>query len=75
MKNKLKEIRTKNGIGVTELATKANTSRQTIHAIENGSRKNVSGSTMLSIADALNCTVEDIFFASDVTHVLQNKIA
>lgn len=34
MKNKVKEYRTETGMSVAELARRAKTSRQTIHAIE-----------------------------------------
>jgi len=68
MKNKLKEIRTDIGMSISELARRSNTSRQTIHAIESGTRKNINGSLMFAIADALKRDEREIFFKQDVTH-------
>lgn len=75
MKNKLKEVRTDVGMSISELARRANTSRQTIHAIENGTRKSISGLLMFAIADALKRDERDIFFIENVTRELQNKTA
>lgn len=73
LNNKLREIRKDIGMSVTELARRANTSRQTIHAIEKGEIKNVSGNLMFAIADALRKPEREIFFRNDVTHVEQNN--
>lgn len=75
MKNKVKEYRTERGMSISELARRAKTSRQTIHAIEKGDRKNISGSLMFSIADVLKKDERDIFFVNDVTQELQNRTA
>lgn len=75
MMNKLKEARKDVGMSVSELARRANTSRQTIYAIEKGERKNISGALMFAISDALKKDERDIFFAQDVTQELQNKPA
>lgn len=68
MFNKLREIRIDEGMSVSELARRAKTSRQTIHAIENGSRKSVNGSLMFRIADALKRDEREIFFTRPVNH-------
>ncbi|OKP91382.1 helix-turn-helix transcriptional regulator [Paenibacillus sp. P32E] len=75
MKNRVKEFRTDTGMSISELARRANTSRQTIHAIEKGDRNNISGSLMFSIADALKKDERDIFFVSDVTQEVQKESA
>lgn len=68
MKNKVREVRVDIGMGVTELAKRAKTTRQTIHAIEDNPDKNVSGPLMLNISAALRKPVEQIFFTDDVIH-------
>lgn len=68
MRNKLREIRLDVGMSVAELARRARTSRQTIHAIEKHSRKEINGSLMFRIADALKRSEREIFFDEDVTH-------
>lgn len=75
MENKLKEIRTEIGMSISELARRAKTSRQTIHAIEKGERKTINGTLMFAIADALKKDEREIFFSSSVTHEEQNKTA
>ncbi|WP_238357673.1 helix-turn-helix transcriptional regulator [Cohnella zeiphila] len=72
MDNKLREIRLDIGMPIAELARRAKTSRQTIHAIENKSRKSISGSLMFRIADALKRDEREIFFDHHVTHVEQS---
>lgn len=74
MENKLKAIRTDVGMSISELARRAETSRQTIHGIENGSIKNVSGMLMFRIADALRRSEREIFFSKQVTHEEQKNI-
>lgn len=61
MKNKLKEIRTSKKVSQAELAEKSCVSRQTIIAIENGTRVSVTTNTLVKLAKALGCSVEDIF--------------
>lgn len=61
MKNKLKEIRTSKKVSQAELAEKSGVSRQTIIAIENGTRVSVTTNTLVKLAKALGCSVEDIF--------------
>lgn len=68
MENKVKELRNKRGMSVTELSRRAQTSRQTIYAIEKQEIKNISGPLMFRIADALDFDEREIFFESIVTH-------
>lgn len=61
MQNNLKEIRTNRKVSQAELAEKSGVSRQTIIAIENGTRISVTTNTLVKLAKALDCSVEDIF--------------
>ncbi|WP_088834428.1 MULTISPECIES: helix-turn-helix transcriptional regulator [Paenibacillus] len=64
MKNRVREFRLEAGLSVVELAQKANTTRQTIHSIENQEEiKKVSGAIMFAIADALNRNVREVFLS------------
>lgn len=64
MKNKVKEYRVEQNLTQEELAKKANVSRYLISRIENGDDVNITKKTMLSIAEALNSNVSDIFFSN-----------
>ena len=75
MKNNLKDTRKDVGMSISELARRANTSRQTIYAIEKGERENISGALMFAIADALKKDEREIFFTQIVTHEGQNLTA
>lgn len=61
MKNKVKEYRVEQNLTQEELAKKANVSRNLISRIENGDDVNITKNTMLSIAEALNSNVSDVF--------------
>lgn len=61
VKNKVKEYRVDQNLTQEELAKKANVSRYLISRIENGDDVNITKNTMLSIAEALNSNVSDIF--------------
>lgn len=74
--NKLREVRKRVGMSLSELARRTKTSRQTITNIElNGQEPSVI--LGLRIAEALNTDVKDIFFINDVMQDLQevNKTA
>ena len=60
--NKLKDIRKRNGLTQSELATRANVARGLIIGLENGSVRAVRTSTLTKIAEALNKKVTSIFF-------------
>ncbi|MGF3112972.1 helix-turn-helix transcriptional regulator [Facklamia sp. P9177] len=60
MKNRLEEIRKKNGITQEELATIVEVSRQTIGSLENG-RYNPSIILAFKIARYFDLQIEDIF--------------
>ena len=61
MQNRIKERREELRMTQEELAAKSNISRQTIHALETGKADNVTLSTMMSIAHALESSTEKIF--------------
>ena len=68
MENRVKELRNKRGMSISELARRASTSRQTIYAIEKQEIKNISGPLMFRIADALEYDERVIFCNQTVTH-------
>ena len=68
--NKVKEVRTKRGMPISELARRTKLSRVTIANVEN---KAVIPSleTAILIARELDCSVSDIFFEVVVNHEFQ----
>ena len=62
MGSKVKEIREEKGMTQEELEKESGISRQTISAIENGKVKFSNSNTLLALAKALNCSLDDIFF-------------
>lgn len=60
--NNLSEVRKDKGLTQEELAEKSGISRVTIANIERGAVTNLKIGTMLSLANALDSTVEEIFF-------------
>ena len=59
---KLKEAREEAKLTQQQLAEKSGVSRVTIGAIENGTSKNVTLGTLRKLADALDKTINQIFF-------------
>ena len=59
--NNRSEVRKDKGLTQEELAEKSGISRVTIANIERGAVTNLKISTMLSLANALDSTVEEIF--------------
>lgn len=59
--NNLSEVRKDKGLTQEELAEKSGISRVTIANIERGAVTNLKISTMLSLSNALDSTVEEIF--------------
>ena len=63
---KLREAREAKGMTQEELAAKSGISRQTISAIENNDERETKVSTLLAIANAMEMTVDEIFFRDAV---------
>lgn len=66
MGNKIREYRKKKKMTQAELAQKSGVSRVTISQLEAGIERNTSSKTLLSIAKALNSTIDEIFFTTSV---------
>ena len=66
MGNKIREYRKQKKMTQAELAQKSGVSRVTISQLEAGIERNTSSKTLLSIAKALNSTVDEIFFTTSV---------
>ena len=66
MNIRLKEIREEKGMTQEQLENKSGISRQTISAIENGKTNNVMSGTLTALADALDTTIDAIFFDKGV---------
>lgn len=65
MKNKIFELRKKEGLTQDELAKKCNVSRQTINAIEND-RYDPTLQLAFKLAKVLNTTVDELFKPDDI---------
>lgn len=63
---KIKEIREAKKMTQEELSEKSGVSRGTISALENGLVRNTTSKTLLKLAQALDTTVDRIFFAESV---------
>lgn len=63
---KVKEAREAKGMTQEELAKKSGVSRQTISAIENNDAKETKIGTLMALAEALETTVDAIFFQDAV---------
>ena len=59
---KIKEYREKLGLTQEELSLKSGVSRGTICALESNREKTTTTKTLVKIADALNTTVDALFF-------------
>ena len=60
--NKLKEIRTQQGLSQSLLSKKANVSLRALQAYEQGDRdiKEAQAETVYKLAQALDCTIEEL---------------
>lgn len=58
-------VRKKRGMTQLELSRRSEVSQQTISAIENGEVRNPGILTMLRLAEALECTVDEIIGQED----------
>ena len=63
---KIKEARESKQMTQEELAAKSGISRATISALENGVVRNTTSKTLLSLANALGVTIEQIFCTESV---------
>ena len=63
---RLKEIREEKGITQEQLEEKSGVSRQTISAIENNENYQAKVGTLVALANALETTVDNLFFAKAV---------
>jgi DNA-binding XRE family transcriptional regulator len=63
---KIKEVRNKIGMTQAELAEASDVSRATIAGLESGAITTTSTKTLVKLAKALNCSVEKIFFSTEV---------
>lgn len=63
IRNNLREIRSNKGIKQSELADRSSCSQGRISDIENGrvAVENITLATALSLANALGCTIDDLF--------------
>ena len=66
MGSRVKEFREMRNMSQEELAEKSGISRGTISAIETGKAENATSKTLLKIAEALETTVDKIFFSPSV---------
>ena len=63
---RIRELREAMKMTLEELADKSGVSRGTISALENGSMRNTTSKTLLKLAQALNTSVDRIFFTETV---------
>lgn len=63
---KIKEFREKIGMTQVDLAKKSGVSRTTIVGLESGDNCVTTTKTLQKLADALNTTVEELFFRESV---------
>ena len=63
---RIRELREAMKMTQEELVDKSGVSRGTISAVENGSMRNTTSKTLLKLAQALNTSVDRIFFTETV---------
>ena len=63
MEYRVRTMRINRGMTQEDLCNKANISRQTLSDLESGKEVNTTMQTLKKIADALNCSIADIFCA------------
>ena len=76
MKNNLKSIRKASGMSQNDLAREANMTQVNISKYENGAYdlNNAKASTVLDIAHALDCTVEDLLGRSGIEMIARKLV-
>jgi len=62
----IRHLRTQSGMTQEELAEKSGVSRGTISALENGIDRTTTSKTLVKLAQALDATVDRIFFTEGV---------
>lgn len=67
MMNAIAELRKALGLSQAELSRRSGIKQQTICMLETGKRKTPRLDTAAKLAAALNCTVDELLFASDHT--------
>lgn len=68
---RIKEVREQKRMTQEELSQKSGVSRTTISALENNTERFPSTKTILAIANALDTTVDNIFFGVTVQQIKQ----
>ena len=63
---RVREVREEKGMTQEELERRSGVSRQTISAIENNNQYQAKVGTLMALAEALETTVDNIFFANAV---------
>lgn len=63
---RVKELREAKGLTQEELAKRCGVSRQSISAIEKNKVEQVKSGTLIAIAEALETTIDNLFFKEDV---------
>ena len=63
---RIKQLRVMKGLTQEELAEKSGVSRGTISALENGIDRTTTSKTLVKLAQALDTTVDRIFFTKGV---------
>ena len=58
----IREMRKSKGMTQAELASASGVSRLTISELETGKLTNARSKTLLALANALGCTIDDLFF-------------
>lgn len=66
MEYRIVEMRKERGMTQDELARKSGVSRTIISGLENGKITVTTTRTLVKLAEALNCKIDDIFFTSCV---------
>lgn len=59
--NRLREIRERKGMNVTDLSNASGITRQTIYRLENDECENINTKTLKALATALDAKVTDFF--------------
>ena len=70
---KIKDVRISKGMTQEELSKRSGVSRVTIIGLENGKIRNSKTDTLRQIAEALDMTMDALFFDEDVRHNEQAK--